>query len=164
MNLLLPEPGLVIWTGLTFLLLLFLLSRYAWRPILSAIKSRDEKIASALEAAQRAAQELKGIEQTKVQIMNEAKQERDNILVQAREIKDSIVAEARNAAQLETQKMISMARQQIEKDKSDAIQELKKQVAALSVQIAEKILTQELSKDNNHEKLIEKYLNESNFN
>ena len=164
MNLLSPEPGLLIWTGLTFLLLLFFLSKFAWKPILGAIKSRDEKIGMALLAAQKANEELKNIEQTKVRIINEAKHERDKLLNEARELKDSILNEAKQIAHSETEKIIRMARQQIEKEKEDAIHDLKKQVAKLSVNIAEKILTEELSKDGKHQKLIEKYLNESHFN
>lgn len=164
MNLLSPEPGLLIWTGLTFLLLMFFLSKFAWKPILGAIKSRDEKIGMALLAAQKAIEELKNIEQTKVRIINEAKHERDKLLNEARELKDSILNEARQVAHSETEKIIRMARQQIEKEKDEAIHELKKQVAKLSVNIAEKILTEELSKDGNQQKIIEKYLNESHFN
>ena len=164
MNLLSPEPGLLIWTGLTFLLLMFFLSKFAWKPILGAIKSRDEKIEMALLAAQKATEELKNIEQTKVRIINEAKHERDKLLNEARELKDSILNEARQVAHSETEKIIRMARQQIEKEKDEAIHELKKQVAKLSVNIAEKILTEELSKDGNQQKIIEKYLNESHFN
>ena len=164
MNLLSPEPGLLIWTGLSFLLLMFFLSKFAWKPILGAIKSRDEKIEMALLAAQKATEELKNIEQTKVRIINEAKHERDKLLNEARELKDSILSEARQIAHSETEKIIRMARQQIEKEKDEAIHDLKKQVAKLSVNIAEKILTEELSKDGNQQKIIEKYLNESHFN
>lgn len=164
MNLLSPEPGLLIWTGLTFLLLIFFLSKFAWRPILSAIKSRDEKIAMALLAAQKANEELKNIEQTKIRIINEAKQERDIMLDEARELKSSILSEARQIAHSETEKLIALARQQIEKKKQEAIYDLKKQVAKLSVNIAEKILTEELSIEGKQQKIIEKYLNESHFN
>jgi|ADurb_Cas_02_Slu_FD_contig_21_302167_length_893_multi_4_in_0_out_0_2 F-type H+-transporting ATPase subunit b len=164
MNLLSPEPGLLLWTGFTFLLLLFILTRYAWKPILSAIRSRDERIGQALNAAQKATEELRNIEQTKARIVNEAKVERDKLLNEARELKDSILAEARQIARTETERMIEMARQQINKEKTEAVYELKKQVARLSVSIAEKVLTDELSNQQKQQQIIEKYLNESHFN
>lgn len=164
MNLLSPEPGLLIWTGFTFLLLLFFLSKFAWKPILGAIRSRDERISMALQAAQKASEELRNIEQTKTRIINEAKVERDKVLNEARALKDTILTEAREIARTETERMIEMARLQIDKEKTEAIYELKKQVARLSVNIAEKVLTEELTTNQKQQQIIEKYLNESHFN
>lgn len=164
MNLLSPEPGLLLWTAFTFILLLLLLTKFAWRPILGAIRSRDERISMALQAAQKATEELKNIEQTKSNIILEAKSERDKLLNEARVLKDSILAEAKQVAQNETERMISMARQQINKEKAEAIYDLKKQVAQLSVNIAEKVLTEELADNEKQQNLIDKYLNESHFN
>ncbi len=164
MNLLSPEPGLLLWTAFTFILLLLLLTKFAWRPILGAIRSRDERISMALQAAQKATEELKNIEQTKSNIILEAKSERDKLLNEARVLKDSILAEAKQVAQNETERMISMARQQIIKEKAEAIYDLKKQVAQLSVNIAEKVLTEELADNEKQQNLIDKYLNESHFN
>ncbi len=164
MDLLSPEPGLVIWSGLTFLILLAILRKYAWKPILDSIKARENKIEQALESAKKANEEYKKVEEAKTKMAAEARQERDALLKEARAMKDSIVEEAKKAAQTEADKIMADARLQIEKEKSNAIVELKQQVAKLSVEIAGKILSEDLQTTGKHEKLIEKYLNESNFN
>ena len=163
MDLLSPEPGLVIWTGLTFIVLLLILGKFAWNPMLGAIEEREDKIERALKAAEDAAQEYKKIEEAKSKMEAESRLEREQILKEARAMKDSIVEEARQSAQTEADKVIANARAQIEKEKADAIGELKKQVAKLSVEIAGRILAEDLQADSKQEKLIEKYLNESNF-
>ena len=165
MDLLSPEPGLVIWTGLTFLILLFLLKKYAWKPLLSMIQEREDKIATALESAKKANQEYQRMEEAKAQMEADARKERDELLKEARAMKDSIVEEARKAAQDESEKIIADARLQIEKEKASAISELKQQVVKLSADIAGKILlVDNLQVDGRQEKLIEKYLQDSNFN
>lgn len=164
MDLLSPEPGLVIWSGLTFIILFFLLKKFAWKPMLTAIKAREEKIEQALVLAQKATEEYKKMEESKAKMTAEARLEREQMLKEARAMKDSIVGEAKTAAQTEAEKVMSAARAQIEKEKQNAIVELKQQVAKLSVEIAGKILAENLQADGKQEKLIEKYLNESNFN
>lgn len=164
MDLLSPEPGLVIWSGLTFLILFVLLRKFAWKPILGMIKEREDKIEQALVAAQRANEEYKRVEEQKAQMAADARRERDVLLKEARAMKDSIVEEAKTAALTEANKIIDQARSQIEKEKADAIVELKQQVARLSVEIAGRILAEDLKTDARQEKLIEKYLSESNFN
>ncbi len=164
MNLLSPEPGLVIWSGLTFLILFALLRKFAWKPILDSIKARETKIEQALLAAQTASEEYKKMEESKAKLTAEARQERDLLLKEARAMKDSIIEEAKKAALTEADKVMESARAQIEKEKVNAISELKQQVAKLSVEIAGKILLEDLQTDGRQEKLIEKYLNESNFN
>ncbi len=164
MDLLSPEPGLVIWSGLTFLILFALLRKFAWHPILDAIKERETKIEQALLSAQKANEEYKKMEEQKAKLAAEARQERDLVLKEARELKDSIIEEAKKVAQTEAAKIMDGARIQIEKEKANAINELKQQVAKLSVDIAGKILLENLQTNGQQEKLIEKYLKESNFN
>lgn len=164
MDLLSPEPGLVIWSGITFLILFLLLRKFAWGPILGAIKEREEKIEMALASAQKASEEYKRIEEAKANMVADAKQERDMMLKEARAMKDSILAEAKENAVVEAQKIVASAKVQIQKEKSDAISELKQQVAKLSVEIAGKLLVEDLKANERQEKIIEKYLNECNFN
>lgn len=164
MDLLSPEPGLVIWSGITFLILFLLLRKFAWGPILGAIKEREEKIEMALASAQKASEEYKRIEEVKANMVADAKQERDMMLKEARAMKDSILAEAKENAVVEAQKIVASAKVQIQKEKSDAISELKQQVAKLSVEIASKLLVEDLKANERQEKIIEKYLNECNFN
>ena len=164
MDLLSPEPGLVIWTGLTFLILLYLLGKFAWRPLLSAIKEREDSIKNAIESANKANEELKQLEATRARIQAETRQERDAVLREAQSLKNSIVEEARAAAKQEYETLVVEARAQIEKEKADAMLEMRQQVAKLSVQIAGKILVENLASDDKQNELVEKYLNESNFN
>lgn len=164
MDLLSPEPGLVIWSGVTFLVLVFVLGKFAWNPILGVVKEREDKIASALKAAEAAEQEYKKIEEAKNKMEAESRIEREKILKEARAMKDSIIEEARQQAIIAAEKVSADARAQIAKETADAKAELKQQVAKLSVEIASRILAEDLQTDGKQEKLIEKYLNESNFN
>lgn len=164
MDLLLAAPGLVIWSTFTFLLLFFLLRKYAWHPILGAIQAREDKVAQSLEAAKKATEELKNMETLRAKMATEARQEKDQLLKEARALKDKIVDEARQTAQEEAERIMANAKAQIEKDKADAVAELKQQVAKLSVEIAGRILAENLQSNDKQEELIEKYLKESNFN
>ena len=143
--------GLFIWQTVLFLTLLFLLRKYAWKPILGAVEEREEGIKSALEAADNAKKEMEALNADNERILREAKAERDAILKEAREIKDVIIAEAKAQATVEADKVLTSAREQINNEKLAAITELKNQVADLSIDIAEKILKAEL-KDNDRQK------------
>lgn len=159
-----PEPGLVIWSGLTFLVVLALLTKFAWKPILGMLKEREDEITTSLAKAKEAQQEYARIEAQKAQIEAETRAERDAILKEAREKVQHMLDEARKLSQEEGDKLIEQARAQIEREKAGAIDELKKQVAALSVQIAGKLIESNLQDNDRQEQLIEKYLQESNFN
>lgn len=164
MGLLTPDPGLVFWSALTFGLLVFILKRYAWKPILHAVKSREETIEYALVAAQKARAEVEDLNATKVQIMNEAKAERDILIKEARELKQSMLDDAKQKAQEEADKIIASARLQIEREKNEAILQLKEKVAEFSVDIASKLLEEELQTSDKQKAIINKYLQEVNFN
>lgn len=164
MDLLSPEPGLVIWSGLTFLVVLAVLTKFAWKPLLGMVKEREDKISAALDKAEATQQAYARMEEDKARQEAETRQEREAILKEARALKDQIVDEARQAAKAEADKILVEARAQIAKEKSGAIDELKQQVAKLSVEIAGKLIGSELQAEGNQEKLIEKYLQESNFN
>ncbi len=163
-GLLTPEPGLVIWSGLTFLVVLALLTKFAWKPLLSMLKEREDEITSSLEKAKEARQEYERIEAQKAQMLAESRAERDAILKEARAKVDAMLDEAKRRSQEEGDKLIQQTRAQIEREKAAAIDDLKRQVATLSVQIAGKIIEDDLKADNRQEQLIEKYLQESNFN
>ncbi|MDO4461576.1 MAG: F0F1 ATP synthase subunit B [Bacteroidia bacterium] len=164
MDLLSPEPGLVFWTALTFLILLYLLGKYAWKPLLGAINERETAIKQAVENAAKASEELKQIEATKARIEAETRKDRDSILKEAHALKDNIVEEAKVAAQQEAQKIVEAAKAQIAKDRADAMQDLRKTVAKLSVEIASKVIAKDLEKDGSQNDLVEKCLQECNFN
>lgn len=159
-----PEPGLVIWSGLTFLVVLALLTKFAWKPLLGMLKEREDEITSSLEKAKEARQEYERVEAQKAQMLAETRTEHDAILKEAREKVEAMLDDARKRAQSEGDKLIEQARAQIEREKADAIDALKRQVATLSVEIAGKLIESDLKADDRQEQLIEKYLQESNFN
>lgn len=163
-GLLTPEPGLVIWSGLTFLVVLALLTKFAWKPILGMLKEREDEITNSLAKAKEAQQEYARIEAQKAQIQAETRAERDAILKEAKEKVQQMLDEAKRSAQEEGDKLIEQARAQIDREKAAAIDDLKRQVAALSVQIAGKLIESNLAEGDRQEQLIEKYLQESNFN
>lgn len=145
MDLVTPDIGLIVWTTVTFLILLVLLRAFAWKPILKAVRDREESIDEALKSAQRAKEEMERLNADNERILKEARAERDGILKEARELRDKTVAEAKEKANEEAAKLLETAREQIENQKMAAITELKNQVAEMSIQIAEQVLRGELA-------------------
>ena len=153
--------GLFIWQTVLFLTLLFLLRKYAWKPILGAVEEREEGIKSALEAADNAKKEMEALNADNERILREAKAERDSILKEAREIKETIITEAKTQATEEADKVLATAREQINNEKLAAITELKNQVADLSIDIAEKVLKSELEDIAKQKELVNNALKEA---
>ena len=154
MELVTPEIGLIFWTTVVFSLLLVVLKKYAWKPILSAVDERNKSIEDALKAADKAKEEMLSLNADNERILMEAKKERDILLKEGREIKDSIIAEAKDKAKVDAEKILTTAKEQIINEKMKAITELKNQVANLSIEIAEKILKSELQDLNKQKELI----------
>ncbi len=159
-----PAVGLIFWTSITFILLVFILGKFAWKPILSAIKTREKGIEEALASAERALNDMRELKAANEVILNQARTERDSMLKEARETKDSIIAEAKQKANSEADRIMSSAREQIANEKNAAISELKKQVAVLSIEIAEKILKSELSNDEKQKALVSNLMKDVNLN
>jgi len=153
--------GLFVWQTVLFLALLFLLRKYAWKPILSAVEEREEGIKNALEAADNAKKEMEALNADNERILREAKAERDSILKEAREIKETIITEAKTQATEEADKVLASAREQINNEKLAAITELKNQVADLSIDIAEKVLKSELKDTAKQKELVNNALKEA---
>ncbi len=162
--LLTPDPGLVFWTTVSFILLAVILKKYAWAPILHALNVRSETIEQSLQAAERAKAEVENLVKVRQEMMDIARNERDELLKETRELKDKILMEARTGATRESDKIINMARKQIEAEKNTAIKELKKQVAELSIDIAGLLIQAELKEDKKQKAIIDKYLENVNFN
>jgi F-type H+-transporting ATPase subunit b len=156
MELLTPNWGLVFWMLITFSLLMLVLRRFAWRPILGAIKQREHKIEEALHLAERTRAEMAQLQFDNKVLFEQAKVERDAILKEARAIKESIIDEARLRASQEAERIIVSARESIHFEKMAALTELKNELAKMSVDIAEKVLVQELSDPAKHKALIER--------
>ena len=153
--------GLFVWQTVLFLALLFLLRKYAWKPILSPVEEREDGIKNALDAADNAKKEMEALNADNERILREAKTERDAILKEAREIKDTIIAEAKAQATVEADKVMDSAREQINNEKMAAITELKNQVADLSIDIAEKVLKSELKDADKQKEMVNNALKEA---
>jgi len=159
-----PAVGLIFWTTITFLLLLVLLGKFAWKPILNAIKTREEGIKNALSSADKALNDMRELKSNNERILAEARNERDALLKEAREVKESIILEAKNKAQAEADRIMRSAREQITNEKNAAVAELKIQVASLSIEIAEKILKSDLANDEKQKALVNNLMKDVNLN
>lgn len=164
MDLVTPEIGLIFWTGLSFLILLFILRKFAWKPILNSVQSREDSINEALEAAEAAKTEMQNLTADNERILKEARAERDGLLKEAREIKAKMIADAKDEAKVAADKMIEQAQAAIESEKKAAVAELKSQVATLSVDIAEKVVRAELADSGKQQKLVEDLLGDAALN
>ena len=160
MELVTPGIGLVFWMLVSFLIVLLLLKKYAWGPILSGLKSREESIESPLNEAEKARAEMANIKTDNEALLKEARIEGDAILKEARDMRDQTVNDAKTRAKEEADKMIAGAKEAIQNEKLAAITELKNQVAALSIKIAEKVIKAELSDDEKQRSLVNNLLDE----
>jgi F-type H+-transporting ATPase subunit b len=159
-----PGIGLVFWSVLIFGLFFLLLARFAWKPILNAVKARDEMIKGSLASAEKARKEMAKLQSDNEAILKKAREEREGILKEARDIRDKLIAEAKGKASEEAEKLIVKARLGIEREKSIALTDIREQVANFSIEIASKLLGEKLKKTGEQEKLIDNYLKEVNFN
>ena len=139
------SPGLFIIQSVLMLVVIFLMIKFAWKPIISALDEREEGIKNALESAEKAKQEIESISSSNEELLRQAREERDAMLKEAREMKAKMIAEAESNAEAEAAKIIASAKEAIEVEKKEALAELKAEVAQLSISVAEKLLKEELS-------------------
>ncbi|MGL2965368.1 F0F1 ATP synthase subunit B [Flavobacterium sp. XGLA_31] len=156
--------GLFIMQTVLFLGLIFLLKKFAWKPILDAVNEREEGIKNALQSAENAKKEMQNLKSDNEKLLADARLERDSMMKEAREIKDKMINDAKTEAQVAGQKMIEQAKASIESEKNAALAELKAQVSTLSLDIAEKLLKDELSNKEAQTKLVEKMLGDVKLN
>lgn len=156
--------GLFIWQIVIFVGLIFLLKKFAWKPILDAVNEREDGIKNALLSAENAKKEMLNLQSDNQRILQEARAERDSLLKDAREIKEKIIADAKEEAQTQGLRMIEQAKIAIESEKNAAMADLKLQFSTLSVEIAEKLLKDELSNKDSQIKLVEKMLGDAKLN
>ncbi|WP_194976177.1 F0F1 ATP synthase subunit B [Aquiflexum lacus] len=164
MGLITPGLGLIFWSALGFLIVLFLLSKYAWKPILSALDEREKSIEEALKSAEIARNEMSNLKAENEKIIHEAKIERDEMLLKASETAKNMIEEAKSTASLEGKKMIENAKVAIETEKLAALEEVKVQVGILSLAIAEKLLKRNFSEDTAQQALVEELVNDLKLN
>ena len=159
--LLTPAFGTVVWSTIAFLVVLFLLRKMAWGPILTALKEREESIATALNEADKARSEMSALQANNERLLQEARAERDGMLREAREMADKLVADAKGKAKEEAAREAESAREAIATERKAAVAELKSEVAKLSVSIAEQLIRAELADAGKQEALVSKLIDES---
>lgn len=164
MDLVKPGFGLIVWATLTFSLVLFILGKFAWKPILKALRDREQKIRDSLDLAEKTKLEMQAIQAQNEELIQQARMERELILKEAKEMKEDIISAARKSAEEENKRVLAQARETIEREKALALTELKNMAANISVEIAEKILRKKLDNKQEQETLISDYLNNLNIN
>ncbi len=164
MDLITPDFGLFFWQTIVFLVLIFVMAKFAWKPILGGINNREKSINDALASAEEARKEMQNLKADNEELLKEARAEKDAILKDARELKEKIIADAGEEAQAKADKIVKQANESIEREKKAAMAELKNQVATLSIEIAEKVVRKELSEEKKQHQLIDKMLDDVTLN
>jgi F-type H+-transporting ATPase subunit b len=164
MQLVTPGIGLIFWMLVSFSLVLFVLGKYAWKPIMKGIHQREDSIERALEAANEAKKEMLKLKAGNEQLLRDAKDERDALMRDARKVKEAILDEARVKANEESARILENARENIQFEKMAAINELKNQIATISIEIAEKLIAKELENKEQQQRLTEKLLKDVKIN
>ncbi len=164
MDLITPSIGLLFWNTVVFVILLFLLKKFAWKPILGAVQKREQSINEALKAAETAKLEMSRLQSENEALLQKARIERDEMLKEARETRDKMVHEAKTKANEEAERLLASAREAIRNEKMAAITDLKNQVAQLSIEIAEKIIREDLRSTDRQQALANSLVNDMNLN
>ncbi len=164
MELLTPGTGLIFWQTFIFLGLVFLISKFAWKPILTSLKEREQSIQQALDAAESARKEMARLQADNEKIIKEARDERDKILTVAREAGNRLQEEARDEARKAADRMIQDAKSAIEREKQAALRDVREQVATFSLEVAERLMRKNLSGDKAQKELIETYVKDIKVN
>ncbi|CAM1372117.1 ATP synthase subunit b [Tenacibaculum litoreum] len=158
------SPGLFAMQALILVILLVLLFKFAWKPIMAALTEREEGIQNALDQAENARKEMQNLQADNERLLKEARAERDMMMKEAREIKDKIIADAKQEAEEQTTTMVENAKATIKQEQQAAIAELKKKVGDLSIEIAQKLVRKELASQGDQLKLVEGMLEEVTLN
>ncbi len=164
MELLTPSIGLVFWMSLAFLIVLFILRKFAWSGILKALKDREDFIERSLKSAEEAKAQMSTLKAENEELLAEARSERESILREAKEMRDKILADAKMSATEEGNRLISAARGEIEKEKNQALSDIKRQVGEISLEIAELVIRKELSDKGAQEALVAEHLSKAQIN
>lgn len=164
MELLTPGTGLIIWQLIVFVLLFLLLSKLAWKPIISSLKEREVSIQNALDTAEKARLEMSQLKSDNEKLLKEAREERDKILKEAREAGNRMKDEAQLEAKRQADKIVEDARAAINIEKQAALKDVRTQVALFSLEIAEKLMKEKLSDDKSQKQLVENYIKDLKIN
>lgn len=164
MDLLIPSFGLIIWTLLAFLIVFFILKKFAWKPILNSLKERESTIADSLATAERVKAEMAQFKSENEALLAKAREERGHILKEARDTKERIINEAKEQAKLEANKIITDAQAAIQQQKMAALTDVKNQVGQLVIEVSEKVLRRELENKQEQEKYVRQLTSEVKLN
>jgi len=164
MDLVTPDVGLLFWTVLSFAILFFVLKKFAWKPIVGTVNDREQSIKDALASAENAKKEMENLTADNERILKEARAEREMMIKEARDLKAKMISDAKEEAKVTADKMIVQAQEAIENEKKSAMADIKKQVASLSIEIAEKVVKEELSNNDKQLKLVEDMLGDATLN
>ncbi|WP_107039542.1 F0F1 ATP synthase subunit B [Brumimicrobium mesophilum] len=164
MDLITPDLGLVFWTGLTFIILMFILTKFIWKPIMAAVNNREDNIQEALDMAKKTKAEMEKLKTQNANLLKEARIERDEMIKEAKITSDGMIESAKSKSKVEADKIVENARVSIEAEKNAAVAELKNQVATIALEIAEKILREDLSSNEKQKQLAESFAKDINLN
>lgn len=164
MGLLIPDFGLFFWTLIAFLVVLFILKKFAWGPIVKTLQERESGIADSIAAAEKVKAEMKLMQSQNESLLIQAREERTLMLKEAKETKDKIIGEARDQAKVEANKIMDDTRNQIERQKNAAMTEVKNEIGKLAVEVAEKILRKQLAGQNEQHNYVQMLADEIKLN
>ena len=164
MDLVTPAVGQLFWGGLVFIILLILLKKFAWKPILTAVNEREESIQESKDMAIKTKAEMEALQTQNQDLLKEARIERDKMIKEASETSKKLIEESREEGKLQQQKIVAEAQKIINAEKAAAISELKTQVASLSLEIAEKVIRGELASNDKQKALAEQIANDISLN
>lgn len=164
MDLLIPGEGLIIWQLIVFVMLVLLLTKLAWKPIIASLKEREDSIQNALDTAERARAEMAQLKSENEKLLKEAREERDKMLKEAREIANRLKDEAQNDAKKAADKILVEARAAINVEKEAAMRDVRAQVALFSLEVAEKLMKKNLASDKEQKTLVEGYIKDLKLN
>ena len=164
MDLVTPDVGLLFWTFISFAVLFFVLKKFAWKHIVGAVDQREQSIKDALASAENAKKEMENLTADNERILKEARAERETLIKEARDIKNKMISDAKDEAKITADNMILKAQEAINNEKKSAMADIKNQVASLSVEIAEKVVKDELSNKDKQLKLVEDMLDDATLN
>lgn len=164
MDLVNPGIGLIFWMTVSFLIVLLLLGKFAWKPIMTGIETRNDSIDEALKSAEKARQEMENLKSENEKLLDEARQEREKLLKDANKVADNIKEQAKQEAEKISQKTVDDARVAIENEKQEALKDVRNQVVKFSLAIAEKLMKRNLSQQDEQKKLVDEFVKDLNLN
>lgn len=161
---LLPNLGTIIWVSIVFIIVYYILSKFAWKPLMNALEKREQSVESSLSAASEADKKLQNLKNEQEAIISAARQEKEKILKAGIEQRDNIIATAKDTASAEAKKMLEEARENIAREREAALVDMKNQIATLSIEIATKVVHADMDDEKRHEKLVDELIKDIDLN